>query len=518
MNISRWLSRLGLGLVLLYCLGAAVFFSDFSELHLSFDFLPFPVFIGEILLLLCFLLFAAIGRRTAILNRRTALWLGAYFGWVIIKAVLNYVQDGPLTCRNAALFYYPAIAVFVYGFAREARLPRRVYIYLGVLVIGLMFFKLINVWFWWTGLMLTAIFVAQARRIQSRWFLGAVLGVVFALGFQSLYKGPRSHFVSILCSVCFLLFYIGIPLFKRQERLRLGLLLAAFALFLGGFFLLAEKNAVSSMVSWDKVMEMYRLKDELCRRNAAAYRRQNIPVSLYNPNNPPVVATPGPVVVTPVAARAAGPAAVVVERAGMRAESSAGVVSASAAENMTLHRQETAAKQMVDSLMGQVTHFGVDRERSLSLEKSNIVFRLFVWRDMAEELINERAWFGFSLGKPQRSRSLEIMNWAQSEWLRDGWITPHNSYFHVIYRAGILGFVLIAVLFLLTAGLIRDFFAAGSLEGGLLMAALVYWLAVTNFFVIFELPHNAILIWALLGVACAFREELVRGNREEMGL
>ena len=66
-----------------------------------------------------------------------------------------------------------------------------------------------------------------------------------------------------------------------------------------------------------------------------------------------------------------------------------------------------------------------------------IVFRLFVWRDMARELVQKRAWWGFSFGYPQRSRSLEVLRWAIGEWSRDGWITPHNSFFHIIYRAGL---------------------------------------------------------------------------------
>jgi hypothetical protein len=57
-------------------------------------------------------------------------------------------------------------------------------------------------------------------------------------------------------------------------------------------------------------------------------------------------------------------------------------------------------------------------------------------------------------------------------------------------------------------GLVRDFFAMNSVEGSLLVGILVYWLVLSSFFVILELPHNAILIWALLGITCAYRDEL----------
>ena len=87
-------------------------------------------------------------------------------------------------------------------------------------------------------------------------------------------------------------------------------------------------------------------------------------------------------------------------------------------------------------------------------------------------LLNKRAWWGFSFGHPQRSKSLEVLDWAESEWSRDGWITPHNSFFHIIYRAGILGIFLIGILFFMIGRLIRDFFNLNSIEGGFLVGGI----------------------------------------------
>ena len=101
-----------------------------------------------------------------------------------------------------------------------------------------------------------------------------------------------------------------------------------------------------------------------------------------------------------------------------------------------------------------------------------------------------------------------MLSWAESEWGRDGWITPHNSFLHIIYRAGILGVLFIGILLGMIGKLTRDFFKFDSILGGLLVGVLVYWLVLSNFFVILEFPYNAIVIWTFLGIALAYRDGL----------
>jgi O-antigen ligase len=120
---------------------------------------------------------------------------------------------------------------------------------------------------------------------------------------------------------------------------------------------------------------------------------------------------------------------------------------------------------------------------------------------MIVEMMEEHPVLGFSFGKPQRSISIEAANWAPGEWQRDGWITPHNVFLHMIYRAGIIGLVLIlgiiGTLFYLT----RVFLRFRSLCGILLVSVLLYWLVVANFLVVLELPYQAIPFWSFWGLA-----------------
>ena len=78
---------------------------------------------------------------------------------------------------------------------------------------------------------------------------------------------------------------------------------------------------------------------------------------------------------------------------------------------------------------------------------SNIIFRLLIWLwDMIKEWNRTKPIWGFDFGRPLRSPSLEILHWAETEWARDGWIEPHNSFLNMLYRAGIVGVVIVVVI------------------------------------------------------------------------
>ena len=159
-----------------------------------------------------------------------------------------------------------------------------------------------------------------------------------------------------------------------------------------------------------------------------------------------------------------------------------------------------------------------NKSRALSIDFDNILFRWFIWEDMADELIQSRNIWGIGFGKPQRSKSIEILHWGAGEWSRDGWITPHNSYFHIIYRAGIIGLLIIITIVFLFNRLLQTFIAYHSVSGILLLSVLLYWMVMANFLLIFELPYNAILFWTLFGMSFAYAQSLKKpesssGNR-----
>jgi len=144
---------------------------------------------------------------------------------------------------------------------------------------------------------------------------------------------------------------------------------------------------------------------------------------------------------------------------------------------------------------------------------NNIVFRLLIWRDMIIEIKEHKPLLGFDFGRPLRSRSLEMIGWAKDEWARDGWITAHNSYLHIIYRAGIIGLLLIIFIFIRFFEFIRISLYYRSVKGIFLCGVILIWFFAANFILIFELPYTAIPIWSLFGMALAYSTDLKSENR-----
>ena len=147
-------------------------------------------------------------------------------------------------------------------------------------------------------------------------------------------------------------------------------------------------------------------------------------------------------------------------------------------------------------------------KRNEDIAYINSLFRVFIWRDMFNEMISSGSIWGFSFGKPLRSKTLEILNWGVGEWKRDGWIAAHNSYFEIIYRAGIIGVLLIVGLFMSLFKMIKEFIVRRSITGILLCGIIINWFVAANFLLIFELPYTAIPIWTLYGMTFAYYKNL----------
>lgn len=131
---------------------------------------------------------------------------------------------------------------------------------------------------------------------------------------------------------------------------------------------------------------------------------------------------------------------------------------------------------------------------------SNMVFRVLIWQDMIKELIDNRAWLGFGLSHPLRSPQIEELGWAKPEWLRDGWISAHNSYLYVIYRSGIVGAVALGWLLFALYGAFLAFWRSREEVGLALVFCVSYWLICACFQEQWQLPYNAIPFWVCVGL------------------
>ena len=176
--------------------------------------------------------------------------------------------------------------------------------------------------------------------------------------------------------------------------------------------------------------------------------------------------------------------------------------------DLLIHKQKLMHQQSVlEQQLGQLTKtdsLSQYRPRDLAAAYGNSIFRILVWQDIITELAVKKPIFGFDFGKPFRSKKIEILNIADGEWKRDGWIATHNSYLEIIYRAGIIGVLLILLILIVFLKMVSISIINRSISGILLCGTLLCFLVAANFMLIMELPYYAIPLWSLFGLTLAY--------------
>jgi O-antigen ligase len=102
----------------------------------------------------------------------------------------------------------------------------------------------------------------------------------------------------------------------------------------------------------------------------------------------------------------------------------------------------------------------------------------------------------------EKLRNTEGTGWQIGDCV--GWLEPHNSYIHILYRAGIVGLFFIIAIWVMFIKIVFRFIQKINFIGILLTCALLYWLILGNFIVLLELPYFAIPFWSLYGIVVAY--------------
>src|SRR3989338_3000275 len=116
LKISHSLDTIGLVTMGAISFGYLLFKRSLAEVNVQFAFLDFPVFIGEIVLLLCLIIAAVKWAVERPKFNRWHIFLLGYFLFILYKAFTGYLHGGALAFRHAALFYYFVFAVFGFYF------------------------------------------------------------------------------------------------------------------------------------------------------------------------------------------------------------------------------------------------------------------------------------------------------------------------------------------------------------------------------------------------------------------
>ena len=477
----------------------SVFTSTFAELHITFSFLPFPVFIGEILLFLCVVLLCFKKEELIAISWGWRCALVVYIIFLLIKTFHGYLTLGPLACRTAALFYYPLFAVFGYVFYHRALFNKPVMIIMTVVFLAGVMFRYFNPYFFVSYLLLFWAVLINMER--GKFIIPKIICVILSLihSHYLFFVGSRSHVLASVGVFIFLLCFI-FSIHRLAGKYKLMIIIAAAMGFFAVLNQHADKNSIESLMNPRHVIQQYRKYDAVIQSKKINFQSQVIEPRIFNKDYMKMSKK-------------------IARRLDLYKEDSASnktaellLIEGNAVEDITSEDEgniklHTEAQQ--DGMTTQITEAHLEG-RNLDVAYVNILFRLFIWRDMIEEFIVMKPLWGINFGKPQRSSSLEVLCWAETEWERDGWITPHNSSLHVIYRAGIWGGIFIFGFFTFFVVMMRDLIRLRSLTGGILLSVFVYWIILANFLVILEFPHYAIPFWTLLGLTGAYRNTLLK--------
>lgn len=381
------------GLALLFLLTASylLFGAPFAELHIEL-FQAIPVFVGEIVLTICLFLFSFRCFVSGPGVRQPVILSWIMFGfWILGKAVTGYFETKGYALRNAALFYYPFTALFVYVFAkdlvgrrkglgdlfREPRLSLFFY-FLGIFLALGQSVVMMEPFGRYSCLAVLAGFFLSFGRIW--WVMGGLLVVlVGGIVAGALDCASRAHFISLLCASIFLVVYFFMA---GRARKRIKWIVGVFSCLLLAAFIVSrsDPHTVKSLVTPGELFKLYQGFEERLQKEGSFYVAQPKEARIYNPDS-----------------------------AGFRARWFRPTGEPLNEDKASLPE----SGEVQESVLATTREPPQQEPRSLGIAYGNMLFRYYIWRDMTEEFFKERPFlFGFSFGKPQRSRSVEVLNCA----------------------------------------------------------------------------------------------------------
>ncbi|OGX23487.1 MAG: hypothetical protein A2Y03_04905 [Omnitrophica WOR_2 bacterium GWF2_38_59] len=476
-NLTATVGTIILGLFSLFNM---VFNSTFAELHIKLSCLDFPIFIGEILMFICLIWFFFKDKKIKKIPFRYGICLIVYLLFILLKAIYGYFIWGPLAFRHAALFYYPIFAFFSYSFySREYFDTKRKILIISIIL--LLFISRVFVPDWiYTCLCIAFVLVLSLPKIWMKVvFITFLLVLTPYRHFMNISRmGMLSNVVSIVFTVSILCFFA----FSRKRNLiNVFIVCASVVLLLLVISLKMNKDRFASIFNVTLIKETIAIYDKALNEGLKNFTYKKLTVKLYNEN-------PINYIFENVEFEKED-----LSRHDVRDDDNNKVVLQDKQKELVLVN-ESVAKSSPGNVYEKIEVYRM----------VNIVFRLFIWTDVVEEIKTEKKMLGLDFGKPFRSKRLEILNWGTIEWQRDGWIAIHNSYLNLLYRGGIVGVFFIVCVFVILFRMIKYFIIERLLSGILLCSVIIYWMVSANFLTIFELPQYAIPFWIIFGFTFAY--------------
>ncbi|MCX5695215.1 MAG: hypothetical protein NTW18_00915 [Candidatus Omnitrophica bacterium] len=491
---NKFIDYTGLFFIGILSVGYLLYYRSFAKLHIDLIFIKAPFFVSDITFAVCGLLFFL----KWLMNRKnfnifTYLFL-FYCGFVVIKTIVGYINWGPLSLRHAVLFCYPIFAIFSYSFYRNDFFEPKMTIFLIVVFIFILKFCIFHLYFSLTLFIITLILINAYPVKLIKYTLYFLLLLVFP--YKLLFNTSRTFMTANLLAMMYISFS-SLFISKIKSKYKFIFLLLFLLFVFLGLTKGSRPNEVESLVRFKGLMKRYNETKELIRVKELAFVPLKLGIKLYNEesegaekkikyNSVPGLSTryDDKLVAPPV----------LVKNMNYQPKSFSQT-------NLNKEKKEEISIALDEkSKEADITI----PPREIEVAYSTSIFRILIWKDVFKELKTVRPLFGFNFGKPFRSQSLEITGNAIGEWSRDGWICLHNSYVDIVYRAGIVGILMVAFILIMLFSLIKISFRNRSLAGILLTGILINWFIAANFLEILEMPYSAIPLWSLFGLTSAY--------------
>ena len=472
------------------------------------------------------------------LNIATYLFL-FYSEFVVLKSLFGYYWWGPLSLRHAALFYYPLFAVFSYSFYRGSFFgPNKVLPLIFLNLFNFVFFSyyphFVLVCFALTLILINAYPKKIIRR--SLYFL-----LLITFPYKLLFITSKTLVISNALALLYMGFgFLYILNLKRKFKCIIFILLISFILY--GITAISYPIVPRTLIGFKKIVSIYNKNIELLRINEKGFIEPELIVKLYNEKNvwfqkfghnrimdslkSPISLSQkesgspdsGDTKHKPVSIlrikeesknivqqKSSDELALTIKKGDVSnksaIENKSNIVLSTVIKASTEYENQN--KTAINRIKVEVQHFPpwyAETEASFG----NSLFRIFVWQEALKQIAIARPIFGFDFGKPFRSRTCEVLEIAKSEWMNVGWLCMHNSYIDIVYRAGIMGILMIMAILITLFFSIKYSFKNRSLTGILLTGILIHGFISANFLEILEMPYTSIPLWSLFGLTFAY--------------
>jgi len=411
----------------------------------------------------------------------------AYGVWILVKAFSGYAAFGPLAFRHAAMFYYAIFSIFSFSSIRDKEMPPWLWMAAFVFLLGLV--KFFDVRGYFATMYFTACVLCVVQFKGGKWKIPGVLVMLWVFSLSRSFYGGTSLILGNVGAAGAFLTVSFFAAKNTSRRVKVFFGAGVMSLIVVGVVFIAPNWEIETLVAPGKILKEYRSVDARIHQDKfSTFTFGKISPKIYHPN------VRKRAVVSADNKKRQGKHSLTKQKQAQIARKSEPVKS-------NLSQSERGVRPLTQFATSLFDRIPVEDQKRLSrVAYNNVLFRLFLWRDMALEFFSDNVVTGVPFGRPFRSRSIEIIQQAKSEWSRDGWIEPHNSFLNMIYRGGIVGVLLVGMMIFWIGRFFVVFAKAGSYRGIMMTSVLVQWNIVACFMVIYELPKYAIPIWIWWGI------------------